>query len=160
MCTYKYTHAPVYTLYAYTNAVQARRGKINTCRYSKLTSRQLSVLEAAFANSSYLIQSKVLQVMKQTGIERKKILSWFRSRIYKAREGKKEGACEYNVFLTYVCIYAPINLSFSLLLCVAFFSPCVACSHASLLPIILAHLPSSLTDCLYIGLTHWSKGLK
>ena len=60
-------------------------------RYSKYNARQLLVLEAAFADYSYVNKSRLIQVIQQTGLSRKKILCWFKHRRAAVRRGKKEG---------------------------------------------------------------------
>ena len=91
LCVYvcKFACVCVYVFCIYTNAAKATGGGV--IHYSFLDIRQLSVLEAAFANDCYLNESRLMQLIQQTGLGRKKILCWFNDRRRSVRHGKKEG---------------------------------------------------------------------
>ena len=120
-----YKYIPAYMEHmckcTYANAVNSRSG--NVYGHSKFNDEQLAVLEAAFVNNSYLQQSNLLQVTKQTGLDITQIRDWFKHRRYKIRHWKNEegvSICEYFYFL---CL--SIHLIIILSVCFPALSACL-----------------------------------
>ena len=63
--------------------------KENDC--SRLNPSQISALEAAFAKDIYLSRFPLLQVVKQTGLSKQRIVKWFEERRRLEKSGKVRG---------------------------------------------------------------------
>ena len=145
VCINAYLHSYIY-ICTYANAVSSRSGKVNS--HSKFNDEQLAVLEAAFTNSCYLQQSKLLQLTKQTGLKRTQINAWFRNRRFRTRHWKNEEAvsiCEYFYF-----VYLFIHLLVCLSVCFLQLFACLTAWLAMMQACFLISIPTCLLACLTI----------
>ena len=76
-------------IYIYILAINAIGGEPS--KYARLKPYQKSLLEAAFANNSYLTETTLMHLAKQTGLGHRRIRVWFSNRRSFIRKGRKEG---------------------------------------------------------------------
>ena len=120
--------------YIYIIAVSATTIGGNMSRNQRLNPRQLSVLEAAFANDSFLSPATLMQLTHQIGVGRQRIMAWFRTKRSQTRHGIKNRTLSIGEYILAIQVYLS---SCTCTMNLADFLP--ACCLPALLPFLPAH---------------------
>ena len=68
--------------------------------YARISTYQLSLLEVAFANDYYINKTTLMQLIQQTGLNKKRIRNWFINKRTKVRHERIKGTLSTSEYLS------------------------------------------------------------